>query len=903
MLEKSWVQSLRYHTIAALLCISTAMAAQDVALIPLDEYLVPESVLSIISIDLVDIPLKTALQEISTKGDFHLNYNHSRIPLDSLITVQLRQVTAWTALRQIATQTGLQIIATDVGDIALVHPKTKSTIPSTQSISGFVRENSNGEPIAYANVFLTQTAHGTTTNEEGYFVITNISTGIYELNVTMIGYQAVRQPLHLETSKNTRVDIRLIEDILHVQGITVEATRSELKKSVQSSQIRLDMKEIEAAPAFLEADVFRTLQLLPGVQTANDFSSALYVRGSTPDQNLILLDGITVYNPSHLGGIFSTFNTDAINDARFQAGGFPARYGGRMGATLNVINREGNTEKITGSGNISLISSKGLLEGPIPTWGKIKGAWMVSGRRTYLDRLVDYFSSYEFPYYFYDYQVKAYLDIGINHRLTFTRFYGEDVVDFSLSESTKNTPDSVSEDTKISLDWPWGNRTNGLTWRWLVSPTLVAKTFLSTSNYRFNFGFNAETNETLTSSDSTLVDREKLELAIRDKINDHSLDTELVWKLSDQHMLTSGIQHKQVSFDLSYELRFATLDTSTVWKPLSIRDKTQESAIYIQDQWIINPMLSLLGGLRATKYSLHDKLYLEPRLSIKYAATDQLFLKYNWGIYRQFLITANNPDEVFRIVELWTGVPSNKKAPRSTHNILGLEYITASNILYRLEAYYKGFDHLLTLKEEEAEEEEPNNEPITTLNDFWDTDAKSYGLELLIKKASGRMHGWIGYTYARTKYFTPLSGWYAPNFDRSHTLNIVATLELNPRSQLNASISSSSGNPYTPVLGRAYEWSHDHSIIPEWTATSSYLVGEKNTSRYKPYFRLDIGYVRSWGSFDLLVQAVNITNHTNTLTYQYRTKTDPNTGNRSTAQRRAVPMFPFMLTCGVRFAF
>ena len=142
----------------------------------------------------------------------------------------------------------------------------------------------------------------------------------------------------------------------------VTAERQKFERSMESSQISLDIREINSAPAFIEPDVFRTLQMLPGVQTTSDFSSALYVRGSTPDQNLIMLDGIVVYNPYHLGGIFSTFNTDAIKEADFHAGGFPARHGGRMGAILNVINREGNTNKITGMANISLISSKGLLE-------------------------------------------------------------------------------------------------------------------------------------------------------------------------------------------------------------------------------------------------------------------------------------------------------------------------------------------------------------------------------------------------------------------------------------------------------------------------------------------------------------------------------------------------------------
>ena len=258
----------------------------------------------------------------------------------------------------------------------------------------------------------------------------------------------------------------------------VTAERQKFERSMESSQIALDLREINSAPAFVEPDVFRTLQMLPGVQTTSDFSSALYVRGSTPDQNLIMLDGIAVYNPYHLGGIFSTFNTDAIKEADFHAGGFPARYGGRMGAILNVINREGNTEKIRGSANLSLISSKALMEGPIPKWKGMKGSWMVSGRRTYIDK-VDALKipsgsknsdgsdvPLQFPYYFYDYQIKANLDLNQDHRFTFTRFYGDDVLDFSYEdpvEIVSNETVNIQQESQFGLDWPWGNQTNGLT--------------------------------------------------------------------------------------------------------------------------------------------------------------------------------------------------------------------------------------------------------------------------------------------------------------------------------------------------------------------------------------------------------------------------------------------------------
>ncbi|SVE14741.1 uncharacterized protein METZ01_LOCUS467595, partial [marine metagenome] len=199
------------------------------------------------------------------------------------------------------------------------------------SISGFVREAETGEPISYANVFISDIFLGTATNSDGYFVFINLPQGKYEMNVSMIGFGLYKETVNLKIDESVRLNIRMKEEVIQASEIVVSGVRQKFKKSVESSTVTLDIRDIRNAPAFVEPDVFRTLQMLPGVQTTSDFSSALYVRGSTPDQNLLMLDGITVYNPYHMGGIFSTFNTDAIKEADFRAGGFPARYGGRIG--------------------------------------------------------------------------------------------------------------------------------------------------------------------------------------------------------------------------------------------------------------------------------------------------------------------------------------------------------------------------------------------------------------------------------------------------------------------------------------------------------------------------------------------------------------------------------------------
>ena len=794
---------------------------------------------------------------------------------------------------------------------------------TTVDISGFVRNDVNGEPISYANVFLSNSSIGAATNSDGYFVMSEIPLGLYEINVTMIGYAVHKQEVDLSLGESIRLEIRLKEEAIQGTEVLVTAERQKFERSMESSQIALDLREINSAPAFVEPDVFRTLQMLPGVQTTSDFSSALYVRGSTPDQNLIMLDGIAVYNPYHLGGIFSTFNTDAIKEADFHAGGFPARYGGRMGAILNVINREGNTEKIRGSANISLISSKALIEGPIPKWKGIKGSWMISGRRTYIDKVVDALQLptgdkrsdgsdvyFQFPYFFYDYQIKANVDFNQDHRLTFTRFYGDDVLDFSYkdpAETVSNENVTIEQESQFGVDWPWGNQTNGLTWRWIVSPKIIAKTFLSSSRYRFDFDLSFQNRDTYTYTDSTVTNFIDFSWNIYDIIKDRTLESEIQYKLSNDHEITGGFQVRNIKFDLGIRYDIGTQDTSFTWNPISLKNTTRETSVFLQDRWEISDKLKVRGGIRLTDYNLHKQFYLDPRLGLKYHFSDDIAFKANWGLYHQFLTTANNQDENLRLVELWLGIPEDKPASISEHLIGGVEYMSPRNIFYRIELYQKTFENLLTLKQDNANEVEGTS-PDSTINEFWDTRGNSNGIELLIKKSSGKFNGWIGYTYSETKYYTEPSGWHNPNFDRTHTLNVVASYDITTDLELSTALTQSSGNPYTKILGRVYDWEQSLYNNSYWYPIDSYLIGEKNTERYDDYFRIDIGMTRKGGNlfgleYDTYWQIMNLTRHLNILSYRYRTKTDPLTGNQLGVQRQPVPMFPLIFTFGVKFEF
>ena len=346
------------------------------------------------------------------------------------------------------------------------------------TISGFVKDNSNGEPLPYTNVIIyidNQTGeipgdiNGAASDVNGYFIIPGIPDGNYIMKAMVIGYGTNEQQINV--NNNLKVNFELSPTPIEGAEVKVSAERMRFEKKVDISRVNLTNRDIRRTPAFIESDVFRTLQLLPSVNASNDFNAALIVRGGSPDENLILLDGTEVYNPYHIGGIFSTFNSDMIADTEFLAGGFPANYGGRLSSVLTITAREGDSKngrlkskypKIGEywdfseiRGDISLLSSKFSTEGKL-----LAGSWMFSARRTYFDKFVDayYDSQNEIPpanYYFWDTHFKLNMPITQNNQLIYSQFSGKD--DLFVSLGGQDFPG-------IEFNWDWGNGTKSLIW-------------------------------------------------------------------------------------------------------------------------------------------------------------------------------------------------------------------------------------------------------------------------------------------------------------------------------------------------------------------------------------------------------------------------------------------------------
>src|SRR5688572_17750133 len=338
------------------------------------------------------------------------------------------------------------------------------------SLSGFVRDADSGEPVAYANVFVQgePASKVALCNAEGYYSLPNIPAGAFRVSAQAVGYRASSDSVSVPEGADVRHDVRLEPAPVDIKEIEVVGDPGRKEEALQPGFVALEARKLQRLPAVGEPDLVRSLQLLPGVQAASDVSSGLYIRGGGPDQTLILLDQIPLYNPTHAFGFFSTFNPDAIKDVNLYKGAYPAQYGGRLGSVLEVTNREGNKNEFHGRGGVSLLAARLTLEGPVG-----RGSWIVSGRRTYLDPILSLLrtDTNEIPeYYFYDLNARVTQEIGPSDRLTFSGYFGRDDLFLDLDEGS-------------FIGLRWGNAAATAKWTHVFSPTVFGNFLLAGTHY------------------------------------------------------------------------------------------------------------------------------------------------------------------------------------------------------------------------------------------------------------------------------------------------------------------------------------------------------------------------------------------------------------------------------------
>lgn len=702
------------------------------------------------------------------------------------------------------------------------------------TVSGYVKDASNGETLLGANVYAKENLVGITTNNYGFYSIL-LPEGTYTLVCSFIGYELYSTPITLNQNLSVNIDLKKNEN----QMQTVVVKDDKAKENINSSQmsaISLSIEEIKKLPAFMgEVDILKSITLLPGVQSSGEGNSGFYVRGGGPDQNLILLDGAPVYNASHLFGFFSVFNGDAVKGVEVFKGGMPAQYGGRLSSVLDIQMKEGNNKQFQVDGGLGIIASRLTLQGPIV---KNKLSFIVSGRRTYADLLAKPFIKKDSPlagsgYYFYDINAKINWEIGQKDRIFLSGYFGRDKFYF------KNQ--SGSFDAGIL----WGNATATARWNHLYSSRLFSNLTFIFTDYNFSFdGSQADFNFTLGSG-----------------VRDYGVKLDYTYYPTPKHTVRFGgeyTNHRYTPSSVTFAASFGD-----ILPDQPIRMHTNEAAVYIGDDWEINKLFRINVGARASyfaftgpytryvkndagqtvdtlKYNpwqkIADYFRAEPRISFRAKVHENIAIKAAYTQNYQYTQLVSRAT-VSLPLDVWLPSTELVKPQFSQQVAVGYFHNFFKGMLETsVEGYYKDMRNLVEFAD--------GSDPAQTINDNIDHTlvqgrGESYGMEVFIKKAKGKFQGWIGYTLAWTnRIFPDLNNGKAfpAKYDRRHDLSVVATYDLNYRWSFGGVFVFASGNTLT-MPSQLYFY--EGGLITEY--------GDRNAYRFPAYHRMDVSvtYVTS----------------------------------------------------------
>jgi outer membrane receptor protein involved in Fe transport len=695
------------------------------------------------------------------------------------------------------------------------------------TISGFVKDSLSSETLIGASIGIQGEGKGVGTNHYGFYSLT-LPAGHYTLTVSYVGYEGSR--VDIDLNRDLSLDFLISPVISSNEAVVVYARKRDANvRTAQMGKIDLSMARVKSLPVlFGEVDILKIIQLLPGVSNAGEGNTGLYVRGGGPDQNLILLDDAIVYNTGHLFGFFSIFNSDAIKNTTLIKGGMPAQYGGRLSSVLDISMKEGNMNKFEVDGGLGLIASRLSVQGPIK---KDRASFIVSARRTYIDLLIKPFipksSSYSGSgYYFYDLNAKVNYRFSEKDRLYLSGYFGRDVFDFNNAKRS------------FLVNVPWGNSTATLRWNHVFNRKLFANTTLLYNDYRFAFNGS----------------QENFQLSLASGIHDLTGKTDFDYYISPRHKARFGAQYTYHTFTPNI---LTGHQDSTEFIPNNANKKyAREAALYVQDDWQISDRLQLNAGLRwsgfeqvgpytiyqedadgnktdSTDYTRGKKIKayggLEPRATLRYSIDDETSVKAAVSRNLQYIHLVSNAGTTLP-TDLW--VPSTYRVQPQT----GWQYSAGlfrnfHDNLYEasVELYYKRMDHQI----EYAEGYTPSlSDPEKA---FVFGKGRSYGAELYVNKARGRLTGWIGYTLSWTwRIFPGLNNGerFPAKYDRRHDLSAVASFELNKKWKLSAVFVYASGN--------ATSYPEKFYVI-EGTLAQDY--SRINQYRLPAYHRLDLSAV------------------------------------------------------------
>lgn len=747
-----------------------------------------------------------------------------------------------------------------------------SALAQNATLSGYVLDAESGEPIIGAAIVEQGSALGTVTGNSGNYSI-SLPVGSRTFLVSALGF--AEHVLDVDLSVNQVRDIRLQPSYDNISEAVVTASRSVSGvRSSQMSAIEVPLSQIKAIPAIGgEVDVIKALQLLPGVQAGTEGSAGFYVRGGGADENLLLMDGVPLYNVSHLLGFFSVFNADAIKNVTLYKGSFPARFGGHLSSVLDIRMNDGNENEYHGNVSVGLISSKFNMEGPI-----VKGrtTFNVSVRRTYLDLLAkpaiayanrdafddsDNYEKYGGGYDFYDLNAKVTHRFKGGDRLTLSFYSGDDDARVRMTDSSKRHYDGsdVTNTDQVTTDvgWQWGNMVTSLRYNHSLTPDIYMTAGLSYTRYRSALAVSyddQQLSQYIRGGSESF--REFFSVGYNSHIKDIAANVDFEWRPAPRHDIKFGAVYTNHAFKpgiISVELKASDSErpeenlnysTHVGDKPMG----SHEAAAYIEDNWAPAPWLKANLGVHASMYNVSGKTYwsAEPRISARALITDKMSVKASYSEMSQYIHLLCNSSLALPS-DLWVPVTRSVKPMRSRQVAAGVFY-DLGLVELSAEAYYKTMDNVLEYKDGAS---------YFGTSTGWEEKVCSgrgwsYGIEFLAQKTSGKTTGWIGYTLSRsTRQFDRPGNVindgrpFPAKYDRRHDLGITVLHKFSKRFDLSGTFVLSSGCCGSLGLEtyRAHgidEYGKDTFDYYDWAGTVAHLPG-RNNYRMPLYNRMDVG--------------------------------------------------------------
>ncbi len=770
----------------------------------------------------------------------------------------------------VATRLGWIVGAVVAGTAILGNGEAQAQLP--RAVDGQVVAAEDGIPLYRAFVRGLDFSDDAITDLRGRFTLRQVPPRSAQIVVEISGFVTDTLTLPLDL---TSLVIRLERTSYELDPITVvadaptPAARIRFDSTTQTSAFTLEPGDIVNIPGMFESDIVRVVQLLPGTIAKNDYSITYNVRGGEGDQNLVRLDGITVFNPSHLGGFFSTFDANAVERVDFFSGGFPASYPGRLSSVLDVSLQDGSSDGIHGGGQVSLISSKLVLDGPIGP-----ATYVVGARRTYADVVIAALTPEVVPYYFTDAIAKVHLPFASGASVALTGYWGRDVMDVNVVEESDGSDPNLPARDPIDFLFDWGNQLAGVTWEQPVGKSRVV-TQANITEFSTSFGI--------------VPDLARWDNDVRLVSASSGVMTPL-----GRHRLHVGAGVER--YDMVYNVRSPTFEFGdspgnyggliplfnvdyhpTVW------------SAYADDEWDVSPRLKIRPGIRVEHVPGAGFTGVAPRASFKFFLSRDRAILGSFGRYYQAVHSLRDQELPITVYEFWIGADEFVPVGRSDHAVLGFEQWFGAEYQITVEGYRKTFNNLVI----------PNSaQSLRDVgNQFLPMDGDAWGVDILLRRHVGRVQGWLSYGFNKTERRADGSV-FPPSHDRRHTVNLVMRAPGPLGSEMGLRWGFGSPLPYTGFIG---EWSHRRyrpSVNAFDQGETEPISTTINAERFPAYSRLDLGFrwqFDKWGvQWNPYLQVANAYNRKNVFLYSFDFSASP-------ARREGVSQVPFFPTFGIEF--